>query len=82
MYAEGWYADKSHDEEDIPLGDWIVQRRCPHMRGDLGRFGEINGTTLTCTMHGWQFDLTTGRCLSTDDESYQLRCHPKQPVAR
>jgi nitrite reductase/ring-hydroxylating ferredoxin subunit len=33
-------------------------------------------------MHGWQFDLTTGRCLSTDDESYQLRCHPKQPVAR
>ena len=82
MYAEGWYADKSHDEEDIPLGDWIVQRRCPHLRGDLGRFGEINGTTLTCTMHGWQFDLTTGRCLTTDDESYQLRCHPKQPVAR
>jgi UDP-MurNAc hydroxylase len=82
MYAEGWYADKSNDEEDIPLGDWIVQRRCPHLRGDLGRFGEINGTTLTCTMHGWQFDLTTGRCLSTDDESYRLRCHPKQPVAR
>ena len=33
MYAEGWYADKSHDEEDIPLGDSIVQRRCPHLRG-------------------------------------------------
>jgi UDP-MurNAc hydroxylase len=76
MYAEGWYADKTHDEEDIRLGDWITQRRCPHLRGDLTRFGEISGTTLTCTVHGWQFDLETGQCLSTDDESYRLRCRP------
>jgi UDP-MurNAc hydroxylase len=76
MYAEGWYADKTHDEEDIKLGDWITQRRCPHLRGDLTRFGEISGTTLTCTVHGWQFDLETGHCLTTDDESYRLRCHP------
>jgi UDP-MurNAc hydroxylase len=76
MYAEGWYADKTNDEEDIRLGDWIMQRRCPHMRGDLSRFGEITGTTLTCTVHGWQFDLQTGNCLSTDDTSYHLRCHP------
>jgi UDP-MurNAc hydroxylase len=76
MYAEGWYADQSHDEEDIKLGDWIMQRRCPHLRGDLSRFGEINGTTLTCTMHGWQFDLATGRCLTSDDDTHQLRCTP------
>jgi UDP-MurNAc hydroxylase len=76
MYAEGWYADKTHDEEDIRLGDWIVQRRCPHLRGDLGRFGEISGTTLTCTVHGWQYDLETGQCLSTDDDSHKLRCRP------
>ena len=76
MYAEGWYADQGNDEEDIRLGDWITQRRCPHMRGDLTRFGEITGTTLTCTVHGWQFDLNTGACLSTDDENYRLRCHP------
>ena len=56
MYAEGWYADKSNDEQDIQLGDWIIQHRCPHLRGDLGRFGQADGTTLTCTMHGWQFD--------------------------
>jgi UDP-MurNAc hydroxylase len=79
MYAEGWYADKGNDEEDIELGDWIVQRRCPHLRGDLSRFGEITGTTLTCTVHGWQYDLNTGNCLSTDDESHRLRC---QPAAR
>ena len=82
MYAEGWYADKTHDEEDIRLGDWTIQRRCPHLRGDLSRFGEIAGTTLTCTVHGWQFDLETGRCLSTDDESYRLRSHPARALAR
>ena len=82
MYAEGWYADKTHDEEDIRLGDWTIQRRCPHLRGDLSRFGEIAGTTLTCTVHGWQFDLETGRCLSTDDESYRLRSCPARALAR
>ena len=76
MYAEGWYADKSHDEEDIRLGGWIVQRRCPHLRGDLSRFGETDGTTLTCTVHGWQYDLETGQCLTTEDDSYKLRCRP------
>jgi UDP-MurNAc hydroxylase len=79
MYAEGWYAEQSHDEQDIHLDDWIIQRRCPHLRGDLSRFGEISGTTLTCTMHGWQFDLSTGRCLATDAEGHRLRSRPAVP---
>ncbi len=83
MYAEGWYADKNNDEVDIQLGDWIIQHRCPHLRGDLSRFGEISGTTLTCTVHGWQFDLKTGHCLSSDDdESYRLRCRPADALTR
>jgi len=82
MYAEGWYADMTHDEEDIQLGDWIIQRRCPHLRGDLKRFGEVAGTTLTCTVHGWQFDLLTGRCLATEDDTYRLRCRPARALAR
>jgi UDP-MurNAc hydroxylase len=73
MYAERWYAEKSNDEEDINLGDWVVQRRCPHLGGDLSRFGEISGSTLTCTVHGWQFDLPSGRCLNSDDDRYRLR---------
>jgi UDP-MurNAc hydroxylase len=76
MYAEGWYAGQSHDEQDIQLGDWIIQRRCPHLQGDLSRFGETEGTTLTCTMHGWQFDLPTGRCLATDADAHRLRSRP------
>jgi UDP-MurNAc hydroxylase len=76
MYAERWYAEKSNDEEDIELGDWQVQRRCPHLGGDLSRFGEISGTTLTCTVHGWQFDLPSGRCLNSDSDRYRLRSTP------
>jgi UDP-MurNAc hydroxylase len=82
MYAEGWYADRSHDEEEIQLGDWIIQRRCPHLRGDLSRFGETRGSILTCTMHGWQFDLSTGRCLATDDDSYRISSRPAGALAR
>jgi UDP-MurNAc hydroxylase len=76
MYAEGWYADQQHDEGDIRLGDWIVQRRCPHLRGDLSRFGSVEGTTLTCAMHGWQFDLATGQCLTSDAPGHELRSRP------
>ena len=64
------------------LGDWIIQRRCPHLRGDLSRFGETRGSILTCTMHGWQFDLSTGRCLATDDDSYRIRSRPARALAR
>jgi UDP-MurNAc hydroxylase len=76
MYAEGWYADQKHDEGDIRIGDWLVQRRCPHLRGDLSRFGSIEGTTLTCAMHGWQFDLPSGRCLTSDAPGHELRSRP------
>jgi UDP-MurNAc hydroxylase len=76
MYAEGWYADQKNDEGDIRLGDWFVQRRCPHLRGDLSRFGSVEGTTLTCAMHGWQFDLATGRCLTSDAPGHEIRSRP------
>jgi UDP-MurNAc hydroxylase len=76
MYAEGWYASERGDEADIQLDGWIVQRRCPHLRGDLSRFGRIDGSTLTCAMHGWQFDLVTGRCLVSEAPGHQLRSRP------
>lgn len=76
MYAEGWYASQRGDEDDIQLGDWVVQRRCPHLQGDLSRFAKIDGTTLTCTMHGWQFDLASGRCLVSDAPTHRLRSRP------
>ncbi len=81
MYAERWYAEQSHDEEDIELGGWVVQRRCPHMGGDLSRFGEIDGSTLTCTVHGWRFDLLTGRCLSSGADRNRLRSSRAEDAA-
>jgi UDP-MurNAc hydroxylase len=81
MYAEGWYAHQQGGEPDIQLGDWIVQRRCPHLQGDLSRFGKIDGTKLTCTMHGWQFDLATGRCLTSGAPTHRLRSGPADSPA-
>src|SRR5215469_11711879 len=81
MYAERWYGSTIHDQEEIQLGEWITQRRCPHMSGDLSRFGQTRGSVLTCTMHGWQFDLSTGRCLSATDDSYRIRSRPAPAYA-
>lgn len=79
QYAEGWYDEheRAVEAEDIRLGDWLVQRRCPHLKADLSRFGVIEGTTLTCQMHGWRFDLPTGRCLTSVGR--QLRARPADP---
>jgi UDP-MurNAc hydroxylase len=63
----------THPELDIELGDWVVQRRCPHRNADLSVFAEIEGTTLTCTLHGWRFDLATGQCLTAADHPLRVR---------
>jgi UDP-MurNAc hydroxylase len=76
QYAEGWYDENERvtDAEDITLGDWVVQRRCPHLKADLSRFGVIEDGTLTCQLHGWRFDLASGRCLTSVGR--QLRARP------
>jgi UDP-MurNAc hydroxylase len=66
-YAEGYYAERSTDQQFIELEGYKVQRRCPHLKADLARFGKVEDGVLTCTMHGWQFELATGRCLTSDD---------------
>ena len=59
--------------EEIRIGDYVVERYCPHRRADLSVFGECDGDQLVCTLHGWKFDLTTGRCLTADDRSLRVR---------
>ena len=61
------------DEPDIRLGDHIVQRRCPHRDADLAAFGEIDGCELVCTLHGWRFDLDTGKCLTAAGHPLRIR---------
>jgi UDP-MurNAc hydroxylase len=60
-------------EADIRIGDYVVQRRCPHRNADLAAFGEIDGDELVCTLHGWRFDVETGRCLTAADQPIRIR---------
>ena len=60
-------------DEDIRLGDWMVQRTCPHRQADLSVFGEVDGDELVCTLHGWRFDLATGACRNADDRPLRVR---------
>ncbi len=38
---------------------------CAHRGGPVGE-GEIEGNTVTCPWHGWQYDVTTGQCKTTE----------------
>jgi len=44
------------------VGDkyYAVANRCPHMKGDLSR-GKLEGTVITCAVHGSQFDISNGQ---------------------
>ena len=46
-----------------------IDNTCLHRGGPLGE-GEIDGTTVTCPWHGWQYDVTTGTNL--DDDTAQV----------
>lgn len=70
-YADGWFAETHDDSASIRLRDWEVQRRCPHLKADLTKFGHIDDGKLTCDLHGWEWDLATGRCLTS--RGHQLR---------
>ncbi|HEV2773644.1 MAG TPA: Rieske 2Fe-2S domain-containing protein [Thermoleophilaceae bacterium] len=74
QYAEGYYAEQFQEQQMWQCGDFLVQRRCPHLKADLTRFGVVEDGILTCTLHGWQFELATGRCLTSDDR--RLHCEP------
>ncbi|MGH3787199.1 MAG: Rieske 2Fe-2S domain-containing protein [Pseudonocardiaceae bacterium] len=73
-YVENWYDEQNDDGQDIELDGWRVQRRCPHLRADLTKFGSICDGVLTCALHGWRFDLATGRCLTSAGHEIRATC--------
>jgi UDP-MurNAc hydroxylase len=72
-YVEQSYRERRLEADEFFERDgWRIERFCPHRQADLTRFGEIDDGVLTCSLHHWQFDLATGRCLTSDDK--HLRC--------
>ena len=65
--------------EEIRVGDYVVERYCPHRKADLAVFGECDGSVLVCTLHGWKFDLETGRCLTAEDRALRVRRADREP---
>ena len=39
---------------------YVADNRCPHMSGRLSQ-GRLEGTVVTCPLHGSQFDLKDGK---------------------
>jgi UDP-MurNAc hydroxylase len=76
-YVERCYRERrAQTDEFFERDGWRIERFCPHRQADLTRFGEIEDGVLTCSLHHWQFELATGRCLTSDDR--RLRCERVQ----
>lgn len=58
---------------EIELGDYVMQRYCPHRKADLSEFGVIEGDHVLCTLHGWKFQLRDGACLNANDHKLSVR---------
>ncbi len=73
QYAEGYYTEQAPVQQLWESHGYRIQRRCPHLKADLTRFAQIEDGVLTCTLHGWQFELESGRCLTSDDRRLYAR---------
>ena len=40
---------------------YAVDNTCKHRGGSLGE-GELDGTIVTCPLHAWTYDVTSGEC--------------------
>ncbi|MDM7932224.1 nitrite reductase small subunit NirD [Tabrizicola sp.] len=45
---------------------FALEDRCPHKGGPLSE-GIVHGTSVTCPLHGWVFDMTTGQAQGADE---------------
>jgi nitrite reductase/ring-hydroxylating ferredoxin subunit len=52
---------------------FAIENICPHKGAPLAE-GQLCAYTVECPLHGWQFDVRTGRCLTTDAdvESFEV----------
>ncbi len=46
---------------------WATDDTCKHRGGSLGT-GQLDGNIVTCPLHKWQYDVTTGACETNPQE--------------
>ena len=49
---------------------YAIDEDCPHAHGPLSE-GPLDGMRVSCPLHGWIFDVTTGACPSVPGASVQ-----------
>src|SRR5437870_12208771 len=52
-----------------------IDNVCKHRGGPLGE-GELEGDTVTCPWHGWQYDVKSGKSINNPSacvKSYQVK---------
>ena len=54
---------------------YATTNTCPHRGGPVGE-GEVEGTVITCPWHGWDFDITSGKCGL--NPAAALTCYPTE----
>jgi UDP-MurNAc hydroxylase len=59
--------------DEIELGEFTLERYCPHRKADLAVFGTLEGDEVVCTLHGWRFRTSDGSCVTADDRRLQIR---------
>jgi UDP-MurNAc hydroxylase len=79
-FVEQCYREVRDDRDEwFERDGWKIERFCPHRQADLVEFAEIEGTTLTCALHHWEFDLETGACRTSPDRILRCRRIGEQP---
>ncbi|MBI4469273.1 MAG: precorrin-3B synthase [Acidobacteria bacterium] len=53
-------------------GWFALDNACAHEGGPLGE-GSVQGTAVTCPLHGWKFDCKSGQCLT--ERPYRQRTY-------
>lgn len=62
----------------------VFDSRCPHQSTDIPQIA-LDGDTLTCTRHGWRFDVRDGTCTAHGDRplrEWDCRLHEGRLQAR
>lgn len=45
---------------------FAIRDECPHKKGPLSQ-GIVHGNSVTCPLHNWKIDLTSGEALGPDE---------------